>query len=339
MKTTFEQRRRPSAPTNVQDALREDTYTLATAAGRKPGTAGHQAARAYLERRFSGLGLVGYPGLDGFRHTYRATDGLTMTNLVGVLPGSDRSLPPILLGAHYDSVIEAPCADDNAAAVAVMLEVAGRLASEPVGRDVVIAAFDAEEPPYFLGPDMGSSRFVAEALAGPVHLAVVLDLVGHAVTVPGLSVDPDLVFVMGAESHPALPGTLADLDLPVVAAAQSRIGDYSDYAAFRGAGAPYLFFSCGEWAHYHRPSDHPDLLDHAKMARLAADLEKVLRRAAGVATEYHAMAECTDFEVATMERAFGADVLAAVARMLGRPGYRRASDLAAIVDGLRGRLR
>ena len=30
------------------------------------------------------------------------------TNLVGVIPGKDRSLPPILVGAHYDSVIDSP---------------------------------------------------------------------------------------------------------------------------------------------------------------------------------------------------------------------------------------
>lgn len=149
------------------NGVRADTYALATPAGRKPGTAGHGAARAYLEQRFTDLGPAGYPGLDRFRHEYLAGDGITMTNLIGVVPGADRALPPILIGAHYDSVIEAPCADDNAAAVAVMLEVAARVAAQPLERDVLVAAFDAEEPMSFLGPDMGSNRFVAEALRGP----------------------------------------------------------------------------------------------------------------------------------------------------------------------------
>lgn len=142
--------------------------------------------------------------------------------------GSGLRVPPILIGAHYDSVIEAPCADDNAAAVAVMLAVAARVTAQPLQRDVLVAAFDAEEPMYFLGPDMGSNRFVAEALQGPVHLAVILDLVGHPVTVTGLDVDPDLVFVTGAESHPVLPGVLTGLDLPIAAVAQTRVGDFSD---------------------------------------------------------------------------------------------------------------
>jgi Zn-dependent M28 family amino/carboxypeptidase len=261
-----------------------------------------------------------------------------MTNLVGVVRGTSPGLDPLLLGAHYDSVIAAPCADDNAAGVAIMLEIAARLAAQPLQRDVIVAAFDAEEPPYFLGPDMGSNRFVANTLNGPVHLAVILDLVGHRVRIPGLAVDPALVFVTGAECHPALPDLLGGLDLPIAAAAQRRVGDFSDYAAFRQAGAPYLFFSCGEWEHYHRVSDHPDLLDYSKMARLAGDLERVVRRADTVDTAYHAMHDCTDFEVATLERTIGAKALTAIARTLGRSGYRTAADLDVIAGALRGSL-
>ena len=56
-------------------------------------------------------------------------------------------------------------------------------------------------------------------------------------------------------------------------------------------------------------------------------------------TEYHATVVQTEFEVATMERAFGAEVLAAAAAMLGRSGYRTSADLDAIMVGLRARMR
>ena len=49
------------------------------------------------------------------------------SNLVGVIPGADRRLSPVLIGAHYDSVIAAPSADDNAAAVAIALSAVGAL--------------------------------------------------------------------------------------------------------------------------------------------------------------------------------------------------------------------
>jgi hypothetical protein len=320
------------------DRIRTDTYALATPAGRKPGTAGHVAAREYVQARFAELGLAPYRGADDYRHAFVSGDGITMTNLVGVVPGSDRSLPPVLIGAHYDSVIQAPCADDNAAAVAVMLAAAERLAAEPLERDVLVVAFDAEEPPYFLSRDMGSNRFVEDVLAEQVHLAVILDLVGHTVRIPGVATPPDLVFVTGAESHPALPGLLDDLDLPIAAAAQRAVGDFSDYAAFRQAGAPYLFFSGGEWEHYHRYGDHPDLMDYAKMTRLAADLERVIRRADSVATGYHTLHDCTAFEVATLERTLGTQTLAAAAAMLGLPDYHDADHLTRIIHGLRTQL-
>ena len=59
-------------------------------------------------------------------------------------------LAPVLLGAHYDTCDSLPGADDNAAAVAVLLEVAAQMADETLERSVILAFFDAEEPPNFL---------------------------------------------------------------------------------------------------------------------------------------------------------------------------------------------
>src|SRR5439155_435356 len=55
-----------------------------------------------------------------------------------------------VVGAHYDTVPGSPGADDNASAVAVLIELAAmRLPARFV-------AFANEEMPYFLGPEMGS---------------------------------------------------------------------------------------------------------------------------------------------------------------------------------------
>ena len=91
----------------------------------------------------------------------------------------------MLIGAHYDSVIAAPCADDNAAAVAIALRAATVLRSRPIERDVIIAIFDAEEPPYFLGESMGSVRFYEDQLLDKgIHAAIIMDMVGHDVVIP-----------------------------------------------------------------------------------------------------------------------------------------------------------
>ena len=59
-------------------------------------------------------------------------------------------LAPVLLGAHYDTCDSLPGADDNAAAVPVLLEVAAQMADETLERSVILAFFDAEKPPHFL---------------------------------------------------------------------------------------------------------------------------------------------------------------------------------------------
>ena len=56
----------------------------------------------------------------------------------------------MLLGAHYDTCDSLPGADDNAAAVAVLLDVAAQMPHETLERSVMLAFFDAEEPPHFL---------------------------------------------------------------------------------------------------------------------------------------------------------------------------------------------
>ena len=204
-------------------ALKDDVEALATAAGRRVGTAGHDAAKSYLVQRLAALELRPYQG-NAFELTYRA-GGQTFSNLVAVIPGMEEGLSPVLIGAHYDSVISSYCADDNAAAVAIALSAAESLAAAKLSRDVVIALFDAEEPPYFQSSAMGSTRFYHEQRRPEgFHAALIMDLVGHDVELhlPGLNVPVDalanLLFITGAESHASLPGRPASLFAPVGAA-------------------------------------------------------------------------------------------------------------------------
>ncbi len=256
--------------------LRAEVKALARPEGRVVGSSGHELARRHLEGRLRMLGLAPYRG-----HTialpYRAS-GQDFCNLIAVAPGKDSSLAPILIGAHYDSVIAAPCADDNAAAVAIALAAGEHFRASPLERDVIVALFDAEEPGWFRTPAMGSVRFYEDQRrdAG-FHAVLIMDLVGHDVPaptpalgelVPGFS---QLLFLTGAESHPALPVVVRDArveGLPVVATLNRRVGDMSDHGIFRIHGVPYLFLSCGRWRHYHTPEDTPEKLNYEKMGRI-----------------------------------------------------------------------
>jgi hypothetical protein len=187
----------------------------------------------------------------------------------------------ILLGAHYDTCGETPGADDNAAAASIVLEAIKHLALTPIARDVVVAFFDAEEPPFFLSETMGSTRLLVDVLL-PAHeniLPIVLDLCGHDVPLQGL--EPAL-FVVGLEMSSKAraafertnpPDNLLPLPIPNIALG----GDFSDYHAFNERGLPYVFLSCGEWEHYHAPTDTVDRLSQSKMARIALYLEAFVR--------------------------------------------------------------
>jgi hypothetical protein len=258
--------------------LREDVARICPPFGRMVGSDGHRHAREYLAGRMREIGLVPYRG-SSFGMAYRDAER-KFFNLVGVVPCGDGRRPPVLIGAHYDSVIDAPCADDNAAAVAIALAAAASLMGRKLDRDVVVALFDAEEPPYFHGESMGSTRFHREQmLPEGTHAAVIMDLVGHDVRLPIANVDElrpgvaDLIILTGAESHPELAGVVARQDfagLVPIATLNRNIGDMSDHHVFRTNGVPYLFLSCGRWEHYHQPGDTPDRLNYAKMARISA---------------------------------------------------------------------
>ena len=169
----------------LADNLKSDVYDLCLPAGRMVGTNGHKVAEEFLKRRLREVGCVPYSD-DSFETPYVAQaftkddklEDHEFMNLIGVIPGTDSELPPVLVGAHYDSVIDAPCADDNGAAVAICLSIAeGVHAAGGLHRDLVVAIFDAEEPPYFCSPSMGSNRFYADQLdSRGIHFALIYDL-------------------------------------------------------------------------------------------------------------------------------------------------------------------
>jgi len=214
-------------------------------------------------------------GEDGYR---QPIPPIAATNLLARIPG--RSHRTVILGAHYDACgWDNPGADDNAAAVAITVEVARRLRDMDLERTVVIALFDAEEPPYFLSPEMGSQWFVDHPTVplADIDTMVCLDLVGHAVGPQGAPDSiRDSVFVLGAEKSSGT-GTLIDALPAVPGIRPRRIDNYviesmSDYDAFMNSSVPFLFYTCGRSEHYHAPTDTPDRLDYPKMESLAVHL-------------------------------------------------------------------
>ena len=251
-----------------QDRLMADVMALTADGGRSVGSAGHRRARDYIVERLTELGVTPYAG-GSFVLPY-GPDGSGFANVVATIPGSVPEMPSILLGAHFDTCGDIPGADDNAAAVAILLGVANSMRWQEPDRSIVFAFFDAEEPPNFLQPTMGSIRFYEDQRTGPIHAAIILDLVGHNVPVPGLE---DLLFITGAESDPGLEKAIRDSEpesgLRTVPTLNSYIGDLSDQHVFRKNERPYLLLTCGHWEHYHASTDTPDRLNFGKIEAVA----------------------------------------------------------------------
>jgi hypothetical protein len=245
--------------------------------GRAPGTEGHELAAVHIEAQMEELRLGPlFPG--GYGQAVPNRDGYAGLNLCGMLPGrTDRKL---LIGAHYDTHPDSgPGADDNAAAVAIALEVARRLSPWNGDASIVFAFFDQEEPPHFHEESMGS-LFYAEH--PPHELAtlectIIMDLCGH--DLPSITCPAGLI-VMGAEQHQALVEVVDSADredLPLIAIPHELEPDFSDHYAFRRRGVPFLFLTCGRWQHYHKPSDGLENLNMDKMGGIAASVERMVR--------------------------------------------------------------
>jgi len=251
-------------------------------AGRAPGTAGGKAARAVVLEALREAGC---------QPKEQAVPGCEGANVLAEVKGDAERW--ILVGAHYDHLGQHGSniyfgADDNAAAVAILVEVGRALAAQPPsGRSVVLAAFDGEEPPHFHTAGMGSAHFVAHPTVPleQLDLMVCMDLVGHAVGPAGAPSEVrQSIFALGAERSEgtaALVDSLARAQPGVVVrrADADVIPALSDHWAFWHQQVPFLFLTNGRWEHYHQPTDTPDKLDWAKMAATALWLEQLVRAA------------------------------------------------------------
>ena len=138
--------------------LQRVVEALATPSGRAVGTRGHDVARKYITENLRAVGLVPYRG-GSFELPYSA-QGVAFTNIAACVPGAEPDRLPLLVHAHYDTCGEQPGADDNAAAIAIALQVAECLCAAPLRRTVVFSFPDAEEPPTTLPRRWGRPIFI-----------------------------------------------------------------------------------------------------------------------------------------------------------------------------------
>ncbi|MEW5853567.1 MAG: M28 family peptidase [Myxococcota bacterium] len=269
---------RPENPTSQQE-LESVTTTLASddMNGRNEGTEGAGAARAYIVNYMMRCSLQP-AGTEGYEQLVETGVGI---NLLGRIEGTDAQLRDrtIILSAHYDHLGSCSgdiCngANDNAAGVATILAIGCELAANPPRRSVLIAAWDAEEPPTFLSAEMGSEFYAAHPTIPleQTDVAIVLDLVGGELW-PGY----DGHFVLGAESSAEVKQAVTSVTAPagiavyrtglhMVERTRTGLQPWSDYDPFRDRDIPVLFLSNGQNKLYHTPDDEVETLNFVKVA-------------------------------------------------------------------------
>jgi hypothetical protein len=133
----------------------------------------HDLARQNIQARFEGFGLSTSldPGIYG---------GVAYTNVVGVLPGVIRPDDIYLVGAHYDSVSNAPGAWDNASGVAAVLEAARVLSQYRFEATLAFLAFDREEQWM-----IGSSGYARDHAWDRIRGMINIDSIAYRPYAPG----------------------------------------------------------------------------------------------------------------------------------------------------------
>lgn len=261
---------------------------------RQPRTAGgpeHARAADYIRSALEGAGWT-------VREQRFHEAGELGRNLIAERTAGE-ARPLLVVGAHYDSVPWSPGADDNASAVAALIELARRLPAFPVDANPLwLVAFDQEES------GMLGSRALVESLLREhrgVAGMVSLEMLGYADSRPGSQrlppplrgLYPDVgnfIGVVGNEASRAFTqrwtdgmkrARSVDVQMLVVPGRGERIGEtrLSDHSPFWDAGLPALMVTDTSFhrnPHYHEESDTPDTLDYDFLARVTLAVERAI---------------------------------------------------------------
>ncbi len=223
---------------------------------------------AFTPRAVSAARLTMWSGKTDFAPTF--------TNVIGVLPGKDRSLPALLLMAHHDTVGGSPGAADDTAGVAALLETVRAVrASGQADRDLVVLLTDGEET----GLDGARQFFTADPLRKAVGAVINVEARGGGgrTTLFETSADNGAAIARAARSIGRPGGSSLAVFIYKVLPNDTDLTE-----AMPGPYTAYNFAFIGRPQLYHSPKATPDALDQGALQDMGAqvlDLTRDLLRA------------------------------------------------------------
>ena len=283
----------------LRDELERDVRTLALDIGERHAQryGALQDAAEFIE------GALRSAGHDVARQGY-PLDGRTYENLEVEIPGGARANEILVVGAHYDSEVGTPGANDNGSGVAALLALARRLADDRPARTVRLVAFVNEEMPHFREGTMGSGVYArrcrdrGETVAGMISL----ETMGYFSDEPGSQRYPFPfgLFYPDRGNFIGFIGNLESRDLVRSAISSFRrharfpseggalpawvpgVG-WSDHASFWAHDYPAIMITDTapfRYPHYHRRTDTPDRVDYPGLSRVVSGVVAMVRELA-----------------------------------------------------------
>ena len=251
-------------------------------------------AAAFIEDSFSRAGLQ--PRRESYEMHGRACH-----NIETEIRGARQEI--LLIGAHYDSVLGSPGANDNGSGVAAMLALARRFAARKTTKTLRFVAFVNEEPPYFLTNQMGSFVYAKRCKnrGDQISAMISLETIGYFSDAPHSQTYPALG--LGA-FYPTVGNFIGFVgNVPSRALLRRVIALFRKHAKVPSEGAALPSFIPGvawsdQWSfwqhgyrgimitdtapfrypHYHRATDTPDKLDYDRFALVVSGIEKMIER-------------------------------------------------------------
>lgn len=201
----------------------------------------------------------------------------------------------VIVGAHYDVCGDQPGADDNASAVAGLLETARLLHEQKpeLRHRIDFVAFSLEEPPYFASPQMGSAvhaKMLHEQKA-VVKAMICYEMIGYFSDEPNSQQFPDpqlaklypntgnFIVVVGKQGQEEIVARVRELmqqnaaidvqsiNLPTAVG----LAGLSDHRSYWTYGYQALMINDSSFLrnpHYHKKTDTIDTLDFDRMVEV-----------------------------------------------------------------------
>ncbi|RLD48245.1 MAG: peptidase M28 [Bacteroidetes bacterium] len=254
--------------------------------GRGLGTPELEKATKYIAEKFKEAGLK--PLIDGsyyqnFTHTFKDKGKLSITNVVGIIPGSDPVLKdyPVVISAHYDHLgLGWPDvhkgdkgkihhgADDNASGTAIVIELARTMAKTvKPKRTIIFLSCSGEEAGL-----IGSRYFVEhrkEYIKGEIFADINIDTDGSLfdkklLVLNGNTAKEWKYIFMGTDYTTGVKSEVIQQEL-----------DASDQFAFIEKGIPAVQLFTGATTNYHRPTDTWDKIDGKGLVKVTTVAKEV----------------------------------------------------------------